>query len=161
MMQTDYSRRIHQYVPAPLMNVSGRFFRESSPAHFFYVGPPGCGSPEIQDAGIQHAVSTVYGALLIHKQRPPEPCLLNIVPGENVFFESDDGDFDSQTIQLVLMTPQLRQVPPTRQSAKVTVEDQQQPGSGIVLLAVRSVIDVPQLKRNGFFPYHVHVLNVG
>ena len=157
-MKADNARLIHQHISAPLVDVPSRFFRELSTAYFFHISPPSGGSPKIQESGVQHAVCVIQRAFFIHKQGPSKICFLNISPCEKVLFKGDNDDFHPQTVQLFLVAPQLRQVSPARQSSEVTVEDQQQPVSGIVLHAVWFAVDIPKKKRNRFFPYHIHCI---
>lgn len=64
-----------------------------------------------------------------------------------VRLEGDHADADSELRQPLLLLPQLRQMLPARESAKVPVEDEQQPMAQVIPLAVNLALRVGQLER--------------
>ena len=96
-----------------------------------------------------HAVRCVESPRLVHQQRPLKTGLADISLGNRAELEGHDRDVDVRLLQLLFVLPQLRQMLPAGQSAKMPVKNKQEPIPVILLQAMNNAIGIWQFERRG------------
>ena len=127
MMEPDNPRRIDEHVAAALGDIAMGWLELLAVQKGLEIGPPGLRAPDIPERGRQHAIGPIEFALFIHKDRPDQTGVGDVLPGEKPGLEGDHDDAHVAPGEFRFLFPQLREVRSAGKSPKVAVEDQEQP----------------------------------
>lgn len=149
MMQGHPPRGVHEHVSAQLVDVASGTPQPVAPADQPDVHPPGGGPPDRPPSTAPHPIGAIEDAPPVDQQGPPEPRLAHVRLGSLSGLERHNDDLDAQLLDLFLVPSQLRQVLTAGQSAKVAVEDHQQPAAAKLLDAMHRAGGVCERERDG------------
>jgi hypothetical protein len=127
MMEPHDPCRIDENISPSLADVALRLRRKATPYDLLEVSPPGAGSPDVPEPGLQHAISTVELPSRIDQKGPTKAGILEIGSCEKSGFEGHNQDLYSPPLELSFDLLQLHQMSSARQSAQMPVKDHQEP----------------------------------
>jgi len=150
-MQPHDAGRVDQHIPAALVDIARCPMRLLSFHKGQRIDPPGFWPPHVPEGSGEHAVVAVGLTRLVNQQRPGQTGFLDVLTGKKVIIKGDDDNPDIAPAEFRFLITQLRDVRPAGQSAKMAVEDHQQPAPGVLSQAMAAAEAVVKVERKSRF----------
>jgi hypothetical protein len=148
MMNPHDPIRIDEHVTALLLGIALRPAWQLSSKQFTEICPPHRRPDEISELGPPHAVGMVELPALVDEQGPGKAGLVCINSGHTIGLEGDNDNGNRQGVQCRLRASHLHEVPSTRQSSEVPMENDQQPTAPVILESTDMASGIGQSERN-------------